>query len=61
MEEFRSTGWTRFEKKKLKGIHELDVKGVFKLVDIDRSGAISRRVRDCVIKSHSSAERFFCV
>ncbi|XP_023329130.1 putative calmodulin-like protein 6 [Eurytemora carolleeae] len=49
MDEVVSVGWTRF-KKKNPGISDLDIKGVFRLVDIDKSGQISRTELKMAIK-----------
>merc|ERR1719186_132615 len=44
MEELRNAGWTKFKPpNERKGINELDLKGVFRLVDMDKSGAVSSR------------------
>lgn len=43
MEELREAGWTRFRPTHKSGVSELDLKGVFRLVDMDNSGAVSRR------------------
>ena len=44
METVKEVGWSRFAKKENSDISELDLRTVFKLVDIDNSGNISRTV-----------------
>ena len=44
MEQLESVGWVRVEKKESFEITELDVDEIFKMIDMDKSGAISRSV-----------------
>ena len=46
MKELEVAGWKKYSKKASGGgISELDIKSIFKMVDVDKSGSISRRVR----------------
>merc|ERR1711953_1436132 len=42
MEQLESVGWVRVEKKESFEMTELDVDEIFKMIDMDKSGAISR-------------------
>jgi hypothetical protein len=44
MDTVKALGWTRFSKKDSSDISEMDMKAVFKLVDMDNSGSISKTV-----------------
>ena len=44
MDDLEAAGWTKAKKKAVKEITQTDVKSIFKLVDVDRSGVISRSV-----------------
>ena len=44
MDDLEAAGWTKAKKKAEKAITQTDVKSIFKLVDVDRSGVISRSV-----------------
>lgn len=47
MEELEDVGWRRFEKKEEGDeISDLDIKEMFKMVDVDKSGLVSRRVTE---------------
>ena len=45
MDEIKAAGWTRFKPVKGQAIVEEDLKKVFKMVDMDGSGAISHMVK----------------
>ena len=44
MDAIKAVGWTRFKPVKGQPIAEADIKEVFKMVDMDKSGAISQLV-----------------
>ena len=44
MDKMKAAGWTRFKPVKGQPILEQDMKKVFRLVDMDKSGAISQLV-----------------
>ena len=44
MEELQQAGWKQAEPKKSSDITEEDLRTIFNLVDIDRSGAVTKRV-----------------
>ena len=44
MDDLEEAGWTKAKKKAVKEITQTDVKSIFKLVDVDKSGVISRNV-----------------
>ena len=44
MEQLESVGWVRVEKRQSAEITQLDVDEIFKMIDVDKSGAISRSV-----------------
>ena len=46
MEQLESVGWVRVEKKESIEITQLDVDEIFKMIDVDKSGAISRSVSE---------------
>ena len=46
MKELEAAGWKKYQQKSVSnGVSEMDIKAVFKMVDVDKSGSISRRVR----------------
>ena len=45
VEELEAAGWKKAKSKKVKEINSLDIKAIFNLVDVDRSGSVSRTVR----------------
>ena len=44
MSQLENVGWVRVEKKESEEITELDVDEIFRMIDVDKSGAISRSV-----------------
>ena len=50
MDSIKAAGWTRFKPVKGQPIAEQDMKRVFKLVDMDKSGAISQMVKTQIFK-----------
>ena len=44
LEELESVGWKRAKAKKVKQINSVDIRAIFNLVDVDRSGSITRTV-----------------
>jgi hypothetical protein len=44
MDTVKELGWSRFSKKDNPDVSEMDMRAVFKLVDMDNSGNISRTV-----------------
>ena len=50
MDAIKAAGWTRFKPVKGQPIAEQDMKKVFKLVDMDKSGAISQLVGMLLVK-----------
>ena len=50
MDAIKAAGWTRFKPVKGQPIAEQDMKKVFKLVDMDKSGEISQLVRIFLVK-----------
>ena len=44
MRELEDVGWVRAEKKKTEELSEMDCDQIFDLIDVDRSGAVSRSV-----------------
>ena len=48
MEAIKAAGWTRFKPVEGQPIAEQDMKEVFKMVDMDKSGAISQLVRKLI-------------
>lgn len=53
MDEIKEAGWVRFKPVEGQAINEKDIKKVFKMVDMDKSGAISQLVKIKQIKSHN--------
>ena len=47
MSQLESVGWVRVERKESEEITELDIDEIFRMIDVDKSGAISRSV-SCV-------------
>ena len=45
MAELEQAGWKKAGEKKAEEVTELDIKDIFKLVDMDNSGTVSRTVR----------------
>ena len=50
MDAVRQHGWTRFKPVKGQPIKEADMRKVFKLVDLDKDGEISRLVSNLSLK-----------
>lgn len=46
MEEIKDAGWVRFKPVEGQPINDKDIKKVFKMVDMDKSGAISQLVNN---------------
>ena len=46
MEELEAAGWKKAKAKKVNEIKKMDIKAIFNLVDVDRSGSVSRTVRN---------------
>ena len=44
MDQLETVGWQNVEKKDGKEMTELDISEIFKMIDVDKSGAVSRRV-----------------
>ena len=44
MEELEGAGWKKAKNKKAKEINSMDLRAIFNLVDVDRSGSVSRTV-----------------
>ena len=44
MEELEAAGWKKAKTKKPKEINSMDLRAIFNLVDVDRSGSVSRTV-----------------
>ena len=44
MGELEAAGWKKAEEKKKEDINEEDIRAIFNLVDIDKSGSVSKRV-----------------
>ena len=42
--ELEEAGWKKAKPKKVKEINQFDIKAIFNLVDVDRSGSVSRTV-----------------
>jgi hypothetical protein len=53
MDTVKELGWTRFSKKDSSDISEMDMKAVFKLVDMDNSGSISKTVSSHSMKHNA--------
>ena len=45
MRNLESSGWTKFRQERGSDIRDVDIKAAFKLVDVDKSGEISKIVR----------------
>ena len=54
IDELEAAGWKKAKPKKVKEISQFDVKAIFNLVDVDRSGAVSRTVSLRIAKLGSS-------
>ena len=48
MDQIKEAGWTKFKPVHGQPITEKDIKKVFRMVDMDKSGAISQLVREGV-------------
>ena len=46
MKNITSTGWTKFKQEKGSDISDVDIRAAFKLVDVDKSGEISKIVKN---------------
>ena len=44
MEELEAAGWKKAKAKKVNEIKEMDIRSIFNLLDVDRSGSVSRIV-----------------
>ena len=44
MANLEGSGWTKFKQDKCSDISDVDIKAAFKLVDVDKSGEISKTV-----------------
>ena len=44
MEELEAAGWKKAEEKKQEEITEEDIRSIFNIVDMDKSGSVSKRV-----------------
>ena len=44
MEKLESVGWVKVTQKESNEITELDIKEIFNMIDVDKSGSVSRRV-----------------
>ena len=44
MQQLESVGWVKVQKKESNQLTELDVDEIFKMIDVDKSGSISRSV-----------------
>ena len=44
MRQLEGIGWKRVEKKESAELTEIDIDEIFKMIDVDKSGAISRSV-----------------
>jgi len=42
MAELEEAGWRKVQPKKVKEITELDIRAIFRMIDVDKSGNISR-------------------
>ena len=49
MDDIKEAGWTRFKPVEGQPITEKDMKKVFKMVDMDKSGAISQLVKQNIL------------
>ena len=52
MEQLESVGWVKATKKESNEITELDINEIFTMIDVDKSGSVSRRVNSkisCII------------
>ena len=49
MAELEEAGWKKAEEKKKEEITEADMRAIFNLVDIDKSGSVSKRVKQFMI------------
>ena len=46
MEELEAAGWKKAKAKKVNEIKQMDIRSIFNLLDVDRSGSVSRIVRN---------------
>ena len=46
MKNIKSAGWSKFRQEKGTNISDVDIRAAFKLVDVDKSGEISKIVRN---------------
>ena len=44
MNQLESVGWVRVQRKESEELTELDIDEIFKMIDVDKSGSISRSV-----------------
>ena len=44
MKQLEAVGWVRVQRKKPDELTELDIDEIFKMIDVDKSGSISRSV-----------------
>ena len=44
MKQLEAVGWVRVQRKKPDELPELDIDEIFKMIDVDKSGSISRSV-----------------
>ena len=44
MEQLESVGWVKVSQLEKNEITELDITEIFKMIDVDKSGSVSRRV-----------------
>ena len=47
MTQLEAVGWVRVQKKESEELTELDIDEIFKMIDVDKSGSISRSVSLC--------------
>ena len=47
MTQLEAVGWVRVQKKESEELTELDIDEIFKMIDVDKSGSISRSVSCC--------------
>ena len=45
MAELEEAGWKKAQEKKAEEVTDVDIRSIFNLVDIDKSGTVSRTVR----------------
>ena len=59
MDAIKAAGWTRFKPVKGQPIAEADIKEVFKMVDMDKSGAISQLVIPILYCNNLAGKDYF--